>query len=49
MRETTQSTIRINFVVVGDMTRVMRSAEDTMPDATELNVLVFTVRGRSEL
>jgi hypothetical protein len=34
-------TIRIVFVAFGATARVMRSAEDTRPDATELNVLVF--------
>jgi hypothetical protein len=29
------------FVVPGENARVMRSAEATKPDATELNVLVF--------
>ena len=33
--------IRIVFEVPGATARVMRSAEDTRPDATELNVLVF--------
>ena len=37
----TPITIRIIFVVVGENARVMRSAEATKPDATELNVLVF--------
>jgi hypothetical protein len=40
-KETTLSTIRIIFVVPGDVARVMRSAEDTKPEATELNVLVY--------
>jgi hypothetical protein len=38
---TTAITIRIVFDVFGATARVMRSAEDTRPDATELNVLVF--------
>ena len=38
---TTAITIRIVFVAFGATARVMRSAEDTSPDATELNVLVY--------
>ena len=38
---TTANTIRIVLLVFGATARVMRSAEDTRPDATELNVLVF--------
>jgi hypothetical protein len=42
-KKRTPSTIRIIFVVPGDVARVMRSAEDTKPEATELNVLVYQV------
>ena len=38
---TTAITIRIVFDVFGATARVMRSAEDTRPVATELNVFVF--------
>jgi hypothetical protein len=41
MNETTPSAIRIVFPLLGATERAMRSAEDTRPDATELNVLVF--------
>jgi hypothetical protein len=44
----TATAIRIVLVVPGATARVMRSAEDTRPDARELNVLVFfyeTVEG----
>ena len=41
-------TIRIVFVAFGATARLMRSAEDTRPDATELNVLVFFVRSVCE-
>lgn len=40
-KPTTANTIRIVLLVFGATARVMRSAEDTRPDATELNVLVF--------
>jgi len=43
---TTAITIRIVFVIFGATARVMRSAEDTRPDATELNVLVFCEEGQ---
>jgi hypothetical protein len=37
--------IRIVFIELGDNERVMRSAEEASPDATELKVLVLVIWG----